>query len=70
MSKKAIKERQRKLVELTSTFCEQKLDEDYAQLCEKLVEKMGRKKEVPFKRGKIDIWAASVVHAIGTVNFT
>ncbi|MEX0660385.1 MAG: DUF6398 domain-containing protein [Balneolaceae bacterium] len=69
MSKKAIKERQKKLLELTNSFCEQKLDENYKQLCEKLINKMGRKKEVPFKSGKLEIWAASVVHAIGTINF-
>jgi hypothetical protein len=28
---------------------------------------MGRKNDVPFKRGQLDIWATSVVHAIGSV---
>lgn len=69
MSKKDVKERQQELIDLTNSFCEQKLDEEYTRLCKKLISKMGRKKDVPFKRGKLDIWAASVVHAIGTVNF-
>lgn len=56
-------------MELTRSFCEERLDEEYRQLCEKLVNKMGRKREVPFKRGQLDIWAASVVHAIGAINF-
>ena len=30
---------------------------------------MGRKREVPFKRGKLEIWAAAVVQAIGSINF-
>ncbi len=30
---------------------------------------MGRKHEVPFKRGRLDIWAASAVYAIGSINF-
>jgi len=47
----------------------EKLDDEYLQLCEKLINKMCRKQEVPFKRGKLDIWAASVIDAIGFVNF-
>lgn len=69
MPKEKIKEHQEKILELTRLFCEEKLDDEYLQLCEKLINKMGRKKDVPFKRGKLDIWAAAVVHAIGTVNF-
>jgi len=64
-----IKERQTTLLDLTSSFCEERLDDEYVQLCEKLINKMGRKREVPFKRGKLDIWAAAVVHAVGSVNF-
>lgn len=30
---------------------------------------MARKREVPFITGKIEIWAAAVVHALGTINF-
>lgn len=69
MPKEKIKERQKKILELCRSFCEEKLDKEYLQLCEKLINKMGRKKDIPFKRGKLDIWAAAVVHAIGTVNF-
>ena len=30
---------------------------------------LGQKGEVPFQRGKIEIWAAAIVYAIGSVNF-
>jgi hypothetical protein len=30
---------------------------------------MGRKRDVPFTREKLEIWAAAVVHAIGSMNF-
>ena len=30
---------------------------------------MGRKRDVPFKRGKLEIWAAAVVYTIGLINF-
>lgn len=69
MSKADTKKREKQLLEIVGTFCTQKLDEDYFNLCEKLILKMGRKKEVPFKRGKIEIWASAVVYAIGSINF-
>ncbi len=69
MTNDQVKERQKHLLELTGTFCAQKLDGEYFELCEKLIKKMGRKREVPFKRGKMEIWAAAVIHAIGSINF-
>lgn len=69
MTKEEIKNREKQLLELTGTFCAQKLNDDYYQLCEKLILKLGRKRDVPFKRGKIEIWAAAVVYAIGSINF-
>ena len=50
-------------------FCSQKLDDDYLQLSEKLIKNMGRKRDVPFKRGKLEIWAAAVIYAIGSIKF-
>ena len=69
MTKEEIKNREKQLLELTGAFCTQSLDDDYYKLCEKLILKMGRKRDVPFKRGKIEIWAAAVVYAIGSINF-
>lgn len=69
MDKEYIKERENKLLEMTGMFCSQKLDDNYFQLSEKLIKKMGRKREVPFKRGKLEIWAASVIYTIGSINF-
>lgn len=69
MDKTVIKERENELLEMTRMFCSQKLDEDYFQLSEKLIKKMGRKRDVPFKRGKLEIWAAAVVYTIGSINF-
>ncbi len=69
MTKEEIKNKEKKLLELTGSFCAQKLDDDYYQLCEKLILKLGRKRDLPFKSGKIEIWAAAVIHAIGSINF-
>ncbi len=62
-------EKTEKLVELTSKFCTQYLDEDYEHLCKKLILKMSRKRVVPFLSGRIEIWAASIIYAIGSINF-
>lgn len=69
MSKEDIKQKQKKLIGIVGTFCMEKLNEDYFELCEKLILKMGRKREIPFKRGKIEIWASAVIYAIGSINF-
>ena len=58
-----------KLIEMTSGFCQECLDEEYQELCEKLIRKMARKRNVPFLSGRIDIWAAAIVYAIGSINF-
>ena len=70
MRDKAIIEEKRKiLVEMTAEFCNAYLDEDYKQLCEKLILKMSRKRNVPFLYGRSDIWAAAIIHALGSINF-
>ncbi|MFS0726785.1 DUF6398 domain-containing protein [Paenibacillus sp. 1P07SE] len=62
-------EKKEQLLQLVKGFCQQYLDDDYEQLSIKMVEKLGRKRTVPFMRGKLEIWAAGIIHAIGTVNF-
>jgi hypothetical protein len=64
-----IAETTQRLIEITAGFCDEHLDEDYKELCEKLIRKMSRKRNVPFLSGRIEIWAAAVVHAIGSINF-
>ena len=55
MEKNKIKERENELLDLVRIFCSQKLDKEYLFLCEKLVKKMGRKRDIPFKSGKLEI---------------
>lgn len=64
-----IEKKKKKLIELTAGFCDAYLDDDYKQLCEKLILKMSRNYNVPFLRGRMEIWAAAIVHAIGSINF-
>lgn len=67
--KEKVEEKKRELLELTLNFSHQHLNSEYDEVIEKLILKMSRKREVPFLTGKIEIWAASVIHALGTINF-
>lgn len=69
MKDEKTKIKQEKIIELVSDFCDEKLNEEYKELSIKLVEKLGRKHDVPFKRGKLEIWASAVIYALGQINF-
>lgn len=62
-------EKKVKLLELLQGFCREHLDEEYERVSVKMVEKLGRKRTVPFMSGKLEVWAAGIIHAIGTINF-
>lgn len=67
--KALIDEKKQRLIEMTTGFCDEYLDEEYKELSEKLILKMSRKRNVPFLSGKIEIWAAAIVYALGQINF-
>lgn len=69
MSKEKLKERVDKITELATSFCAQKLNEEYFALTEQVIGKLSRKRPSPLLRGQEAIWAAGVVHALGHVNF-
>ena len=69
MSKEKLKERSEAIRELATSFCAQYLDEDYFELVEYVILKLSRKRPSPLLRGKLEIWAAGAIHAIGQVNF-
>ena len=64
-----LKIKQGKLIEMVTAFGDEYLDEEYTYLSVELIKKMGRKREVPFKRGKLENWASGVVYTIGQLNF-
>jgi hypothetical protein len=69
MTKEEIKLKEKELHDLTGQFCAKYLNDEYFELCEKLIQKLARKRDVPFKRGKAEIWAAAVIYTIGSINF-
>lgn len=69
MDKAEIKAREDEIVKMAVSFCNEKIDAEYASLCEKMVRKLGRKRTNPLERGRLEIWAAAVVYTIATMNF-
>lgn len=63
------KMREDEIAQMVTTFCKERLDEEYEQLCEKMVRKLGRKRTKPLLTGRTEIWAAAVVYTVGTMNF-
>jgi hypothetical protein len=69
MDKQQLLLRQNEILARISDFCAQKLDSEYFELAERLVAKLGRKRNVPFATGQTQLWAAAIMHALGTINF-
>ena len=57
------------LTDMTAAFCRQHADAEYEGLCKKLIDRMARKRTVPFLSGRAQIWAAAIVYALGSINF-
>lgn len=48
------------IVRLTNEFCHEHLNDEYAELCRKLAEKLSRKRPSPLLSGKPATWAAAL----------
>lgn len=55
MDKGRVKAKEQRLVSFTDAFCIQYLHRESAELCKKLTKKIGREREVPFKRDRPEI---------------
>jgi uncharacterized protein DUF6398 len=58
-----------RVVTATDAVCLKHLDEEYADLCRRVVGKLGRKRPSPLTRGAPEIWAAGILYAVGQLNF-
>jgi len=56
------------ILNLTDSFCDMHLNEDYKQLCEDMVIEL-LLFDVPIDKGQSASWASGIVHAVGWVNF-
>ncbi len=58
-----------RIVAVTDTVCVEHLDVEYADLCRRVVGRLGRKRPSPLTRGDLGIWAAGVLYVVGQLNF-
>jgi hypothetical protein len=68
MDKEKLKQQKTQLLNLTSEFCRNKLDKEHEELTRKLVYKLYRNNGLIPEPHKLNEWAASIIHAIGSVN--
>jgi len=54
---------------LVDAFCREHLNQEYAELCRSLTEKLARKRPSPLASGKPNAWACGIVRTIGMHNF-
>ena len=54
---------------LITDFCSRYLNDEYRELCLRLLEKLCRKKPSPLLAGRKNTWAAAIVYAIAANNF-
>lgn len=54
---------------LVDAFCREHLNDEYAELCRKLTEKLARKRPTPLVSGRPNTWACGIVRTIGWVNY-
>lgn len=66
---KAMAEKFSAVAALTDAFCAQHLHAEYRQMILHVLGALARKRPSPLLRGKENVWAAAVVHAVGRVNF-
>jgi hypothetical protein len=57
------------IAQIIIRFCDEKLNNDYKDLCLRLLEKLCRKRPSPLLGGHPSTWAAGIVYAIGSNNF-
>ena len=57
------------ITQLTDTFSQASLNDEYAQMCRQLTATLCRKRPSPLSQGKAATWACGIIHALGTVNF-
>ena len=64
-----MQEKYDKIAPLIITFCNEKLNDEYKDLCLRLLVKLCRKKASPLLGGRSNTLATGIIHAIGSNNF-
>ncbi|MGK7907468.1 MAG: plasmid pRiA4b ORF-3 family protein [Synechococcus sp.] len=66
---KAMQTKFNRIVEITDAFCQEHLNDEYAQLIRSATAALARKRPSPLTNGLPKSWASGITHAIGMVNF-
>jgi len=66
---KEMQGRYNEISNLIIVFCDEKLNEEYRNVCCQLCAALCRKRPSPLLAGKANTWACGIIHAIGMVNF-
>ena len=64
-----MRERYEAITGITEEFCQEHLNEEYADLSRKMAAALSRKRPSPLESGRARSWAAGIVYALGRVNF-
>lgn len=57
------------IIELVNMFCDDYLNDEFRNLCHKLVLKLSQNPDVSLNRGKTESWASGAIYVIGQLNF-
>lgn len=66
---KSMQQKYDEIAPLIIDFCDKKMNEEYKEICLRLLEKLCRKRPSPLMSGRAKTWAAGIVYAIGANNF-
>ena len=66
---KEMSARYMEIAELIEDFCDEKLNEEYKEICLRALAKLCRKRPSPIISGRAYTWACGIVYAIGSNNF-
>lgn len=64
-----VKEKRAAVIAITDEFCRQHLNDEYAELAERMAQSLSRKRPSPLASGQARTWAAGIVYALGRINF-
>lgn len=65
----AMRSRYDEITAITSAFCREKLNDEYAQLCREMTAALARKRPSPLVSGNANSWACGIAYTVGSVNF-
>jgi len=65
----SMREKFEEIVAINDAFCQQHLNEEYAELAREMTATLARKRPSPLLSGQAKSWAAGIIYTLGQVNF-